>query len=101
MGSWGWGGTADTAMLARVHWALSSNRNLSGDKEVAKLITAAHRMRDPERRRKLYRQALRRIADQAYWVPLHTFSIDYLTSKALRFPVPKDGMPRLYRASWK
>lgn len=100
-GSWGSGGTADVAAIAMRHWSLKSDRNLSADGEVETLMLAAQRTLDPERRKELYEKALRKIADRAYWVPLYSFSLNYLLSNDLDFPIPKDGLPRLYRASWK
>lgn len=100
-GSWGAGGTADVAAIATRHWSLKSDRNLSADEEVETLMLGAQRTLEPERRKEMYGKALRRIADRAYWVPLYSFSLNYLISNDLDFPVPKDGLPRLYRASWK
>lgn len=99
--TWGSGGTADTAAIASRHWPVSSNRNLSGDKEVEKYMMAAQRTRNPQKRKELYAKGLRLIAERAYWVPLYAFSLNYLTSNDLDFPVPRDGQPRLYRAKWK
>lgn len=99
--TWGSGGAADVAAIARRHWSLSSDRNMSGDKEVEGYMLGAQRIRDPEMRKQLYRKGLRLIAERAYWAPLYSFSLNYLVSNDLYFPVPKDGMPRLYRAKWK
>ena len=100
-GSWGSGGLADTAAIANVHWRKGSDRNLSGDPELTKLMIGAEKTRDPEKRAELYEKGLKRIAEEAYWVPLYTFTLNYLVSKDLNFPVPRDGLPRLYKASWK
>jgi peptide/nickel transport system substrate-binding protein len=68
---------------------------------VAQNVEAAARTIDPEERKRLYSAALKRIAEQAYWIPLYTFSQNYLVSADLKFPVPKDGLPRLFLAHWK
>lgn len=98
--SWASGSTADTAYIADVHWSLKSDRNLSSDKGVAQKVQAAVKTIDPEERKRLYSEALKRIADQAYWIPLYTYSQNYLVSPDLIFSVPKDGLPRLFRARW-
>lgn len=98
--SWESGSTADTATIAETHWALKSDRNFSNDAEVAQQMEAAAKTIDPEERKHLYSAALKRIAEQAYWIPLYTFSQNYLLSHDLKFPVPKDGLPRLFRAHW-
>lgn len=100
-GTWGSGGTADVAAIANVHWSIDSDRNLSGDPKVTELMLGPEKTIDPKKRESLYRQGLKLIADQAYWVPLYAFTMNYLTSKDLNYPVPKDGLPRLYGCSWK
>ncbi len=99
--SWESGSTADTATIAETHWSLKSDRNFSNDAAVARNMEAAARTIDPSERKRLYSDALRRIADQAYWIPLYTYSQNYLVSKDLAYPVPKDGLPRLFRAHWR
>lgn len=100
-GTWASGGTADVAAIANVHWSIDSDRNLSGDPKVTELMLGAENTNVPEEREELYRKGLQLIADQAYWVPLYSFTANYLTSKDLNFPIPKDGLPRLYSSSWK
>lgn len=100
IGSWASGGTADTAMVARVHFG-DTDRNLSRNPEVAQLVSDAERTNDSKHRAGLYSQALQIIADQAYWIPLYTYSVNYLMAPDLDFPIPPDGLPRLYEARWK
>jgi len=100
-GTWASGGTADVAAIANVHWSEDSDRNLSGDPKVTELMLGGENTNVPEEREELYRKGLQLIADQAYWVPLYAFTANYLTSNDLNFPIPKDGLPRLYSTSWK
>ncbi len=100
-GTWASGGTADVAAIANVHWSIDSDRNLSGDPKVTELMLGAENTKDPSERIELYTKGLQLIADQAYWVPLYAFTANYLTSKDLNFPIPLDGLPRLYKTSWK
>jgi peptide/nickel transport system substrate-binding protein len=100
-GSWGSGSVADTAAIADVHWSATTDRNMSGDKQVTEYMIGAQKTVDPAKRAELYAKGLRLIAEKAYWVPLYTFSLNYLVSKELDFTPPKDGMPRLYLAKWK
>jgi peptide/nickel transport system substrate-binding protein len=101
IGTWGSGGTADTAAIARIHFDEETDRNMSGDAEVAKLVLDAEQTMDEAKRAEFYKQALTIIADQAYWVPMVTYSQNYLVSPGLDFPLRADGLPRLYEASWK
>ncbi len=100
-GTWASGGTADVAALANVHWRDGSDRNLSGDPRVTELMLGAEDTNDPDKRLALYDQGLKHIAEQAYWAPLYSFTLNYLVKPDLDFPVRKDGLPRLYEASWK
>ncbi len=100
IGTWGSGGTADTAAIARIHFA-DSDRNLSGDDALQETVLAAEQTADQEERAEIYTEALTRIADQAYWAPLFTYSANYLVSPDLDFPLDPDGLPRLQNASWK
>ena len=45
-GTWGSGGTADTAAIARVHFSKPTDRNMSGDDEVSDLVLAAEQTMD-------------------------------------------------------
>ncbi len=100
-GTWGSGGTADTAAIARVHFSDTSDRNLSGDAELTAAVLAAESTNDRASRADHYDTALNIIADQAYWAPLFTYSANYLVSPDLNFPLSPDGLPRLDQASWK
>ncbi|HZZ94407.1 MAG TPA: ABC transporter substrate-binding protein [Usitatibacter sp.] len=100
-GSWESGSVPDTAAIADVHWSATTDRNMSGDPEVTADMIGAQRIADPAKRKALYEKGLKRIAEQAYWVPLYTFSLNYLVAGDLAFNPPKDGLPRLYLTRWK
>ncbi|MCA0921176.1 ABC transporter substrate-binding protein [Pseudooceanicola nanhaiensis] len=99
-GTWGSGGTADTAAIARIHFS-DSDRNMSGDADLEALVLSAEQTADQEKRKEIYSEALGKIADEAYWAPLFTYSANYLVSPDLDFPLDPDGLPRLQHASWK
>lgn len=101
IGTWGSSGVADTALIARVHFSDTSDRHLSGDEQVVEWVLAAEQTADQDARYEYYRQAITRIADQAYWVPLVSYSADYLVTSDLEFPLDNDGVPRLQNARWK
>ena len=99
-GTWGSGGLADVLGMSN-HFLATSDRNMTGDPRVAEYMIGGQKFRDPQKRLELYSKGLKLIAEQAYWAPLYTFTVNYLTSKDLDFPVPKDGLPRLFMAKWK
>ncbi|MEO9527558.1 ABC transporter substrate-binding protein [Roseibium sp.] len=100
-GTWGSGGTPDTAAIARVHFSADSDRNMSNNPKVTDLVLAAEVTGDQEKRDALYSEALSIIADEAYWVPMFSYAQNFLVSSELEFPTYADGLPRLYRAKWK
>jgi peptide/nickel transport system substrate-binding protein len=100
-GTWGSGGTADAAAIARVHFSDESDRNMSGDAELTELVLSAERTNDQDARLAIYAEALTAIAEQAYWAPLFSYSANYLVSPDLDFPLSPDGLPRLDQASWR
>jgi peptide/nickel transport system substrate-binding protein len=101
IGTWGSSGVADTALIARVHFSDTSDRHLSGDAQVVEWVLAAEQTVDQDTRFEMYRQAITRIAEQAYWVPLVSYSANYLVTSDLEFPLDSDGVPRLQNSSWK
>ncbi len=101
IGTWGSSGIADTALIARVHFSNSSDRYMAKDNEVVQNVAAAEATSDQAKRKAHYSQAIKRIVDQAYWVPLSTYSANFLVSSELDFPVYDDGLPRLQNSRWK
>ena len=52
-------------------------------------------------RKRSYDAAIRRITEQAYWLPLHTYVTTYGLQKQLELPTFPDELPRFYLAKWK
>jgi len=73
----------------------------SMDAEVTKLVDTGGTSLDPKLRAEVYAKALQRIAEQAFWVPLHTMPINYVFSADLDMAVPSDEIPEFFRARWK
>lgn len=102
-GTWGSTASPDTATIANIHWRDpdSGDRNLSGDPKVGELMIGGERTLDVAERERLYAEGLSLIAEQAYWVPLWTYSEGVLSSKDINFEQDPDGYPRLWNISWK
>ncbi len=56
---------------------------------------------DREERKQAYSRALKTIAENAYWLPLFTYNVNYAFSDRLNFVPNADEVPRFYSASWK
>ncbi len=71
------------------------------DPEVIKCLEIADTSVDPEVRKKNYKTALQRIAEQAYSMPLWSSNMNYAYTKDLNFSAQPDEIPRFFNASWK
>jgi peptide/nickel transport system substrate-binding protein len=67
------------------------------------LIDLLHRTNttNQEVRRQVFKQALDRIAAQAYWLPLFSLVTNYAYTDQLDFTPDFDEMPRFWNARWK
>jgi peptide/nickel transport system substrate-binding protein len=52
-------------------------------------------------RKQAYSAVIKRITEQAYWAPLHTYVTTYGYAKQLEFTPYPDELPRFYLAKWK
>ncbi|MCS4244059.1 peptide/nickel transport system substrate-binding protein [Rhizobium sp. BIGb0125] len=73
----------------------------SRDPVVTQAVKDAGAIADPEKRKELYATALKQIADQAYWVPMFSMPVNYVTAKDVTVPVPGDENVEFWRATWK
>ena len=100
MGSWGSYSINDVSSILPVFFD-GGGSDYSRDPSVKTLIDAGDSTTDPDERRKDYTQALRRVADQMYWLPLNTYVTTYAFSRELNFKPYQDEIPRFFLASWK
>ncbi|MGH8600303.1 MAG: ABC transporter substrate-binding protein, partial [Burkholderiales bacterium] len=75
--------------------------DMARDPKVEALLKQADFTVDKTKRNAVYKQALQRIAQQAYWLPLFTYSINYAFSKDLDWTPTNDEVFRLFQAKWK
>ena len=75
--------------------------DLSMDPMVRDLLIEADSSIDTVKRKKLYSDALKRIADEAYWCPMFTYVSNNCYSKDLDFTPYPDAVPRFFQAQWK
>ena len=69
--------------------------------EAEKAIKEGGLVMDPEERAKHYADAIHRITEQAYWLPIFTSVTQYAFSSNLNFTPFPDELPRFYLCSWK
>ena len=78
-----------------------SEDDMARDPQVRDWLLEADTSIDSEKRKMLYKKALQRIAEQAYFAPLFTYVSNNCFSKDLDFTPYPDAVPRFFQASWK
>lgn len=71
------------------------------DEEVIAWLKAADATIDKELRKELYSKALKKIADEAYWIPLFTYNVNYVLGKEMDFTPTDDEIVRFFDFAWK
>ena len=82
-------------------WFGGESDDVTKDKEVQDLLKKGNNSVDPNVRKQAYQQALKRIADNGYSVPLWSLPVYYVASKDLSFTAYADEMVRLWEMTWK
>jgi peptide/nickel transport system substrate-binding protein len=71
------------------------------DEEVRDWLQMADTTIDPGKRKELYAKALRKIADQAYWVPLFSYNVNYVFTQEVNFTPSPDEVVRFFQMTWR
>jgi peptide/nickel transport system substrate-binding protein len=98
-GSWGSYSINDVSAILPFYFT-GGPTDYARDPELEKLVKEGGSVNDPQQRLKLYGEAIHRITEEAYWLPLFTFVTYYAFDKALKFQAFPDELPRFYLASW-
>ena len=100
MGTWGSYSINDASAFLPYFFS-GGGQDYTRDPEVIRLVTEASNTTDPDRRRVAYSAAIKRITEQADFMPMYTFVTYYAANKGLNFKTFRDELPRFYLASWK
>ena len=90
----------DAGAIIPDRFAEGSINYFHGDEELAQMVLNAVSTYDPDERIAHFDDALQRITEQAYWVPTHRYTQNFLISNDLSYWQSEDGMPRLFLAHW-
>lgn len=82
-------------------WFRDDRVDYSRDPVVKGSLEKADTSIEPAVRIDNYAKALKRIAEQAYWLPLWSYNINYAFTSDLQFKPDPDEIPRFERARWK
>ncbi len=83
------------------HFFKATRDDYARDDQLIADLTTGDESVDRTTRESAYSRALKTIADNAYWVPLFTYNVNYAFDEALNFSPNPDEIPRFYAASWK
>ena len=100
MASWGSYSINDVSAFLP-YFFTSGDQDYARDPEIERLVLQGGAAVDPDKRRAAYSAAIRRITEQADFLPLFTFVTTYATTKTLNFKPFKDELPRFYLSTWK
>jgi peptide/nickel transport system substrate-binding protein len=99
-GTWGSNSIPDTS-ASTSQFFTGGPDDQSRDDQVMKGIAEADGQTDPEKRKALWAVVHKRIAAEAYWVPMFTYAKYYAFSKDLDFTPTSDEIPPFFAAKWK
>ncbi|OSQ49508.1 ABC transporter substrate-binding protein [Thalassospira alkalitolerans] len=71
------------------------------DQQIKDWLDVADSSVDPEKRKEYYSKALKRIADEAFWLPLFSYNANYVFTQDLDYAPTTDAIPRFFQMSWK
>ncbi len=98
--SWGSYSVNDVSALIGLFFG-ANKEDYSGDTELQDWLGRAETIVDRDKRLELYGNAVERITDQVYWLPISTWVRNYAYTSDLTFEPGPDELVRLYSLSWK
>jgi peptide/nickel transport system substrate-binding protein len=99
-GSWGSYSINDVSAILPNYFTFG-DADYARDPEVKRLIEEGGATNELEKRHAAYAAAIKRITEQAYWLPMFTYTTSYAYSKDLEFTPYPDELPRFYLCKWK
>lgn len=100
MGAWGSTSLYDVAAITSYFFRNTPN-DMARDDEVAAMLERGDSSTDPQARLDAYAPAIRRITEQAYWLPMWTFPLTYAFNSQLEFHPSADEVPRFFESRWR
>jgi peptide/nickel transport system substrate-binding protein len=98
--TWGSQGILDASASVGNYFEGSPD-DYARDPEVEAWLKEADATVDGSQRKALYGKALKKIADQAYFVPIFLYGRTYVFNSDLDYPVTPDELAHFYMAKWK
>ncbi|MGX1500143.1 peptide/nickel transport system substrate-binding protein [Labrenzia sp. MBR-25] len=77
------------------------DQDFARDEEVKTWLDTGDKSVDEKVRKENYSKALKKIAEEAYWIPLFSYNSNYVFSKDVAFTPTPDEIVRFFDMSWK
>lgn len=97
--TWGSYSINDTSAITSQFFKFGSLDD-SRDEEVKEWLDIADSSTDPETRKEYYSKALKKIADQAYWVPMFSYNTNYVFNNDVTYTPTPDEVLRFTTMRW-
>ena len=98
--TWGSGSIPDASAIVN-NFFTGLPDDLTQDEEIMKLADEAGTSVDPEKRKAAYNKLFKRVASEAFWIPMFTYAKYYAWSKDVEFTPTSDEIPRFANVTWK
>ncbi|GGF49228.1 ABC transporter substrate-binding protein [Azorhizobium oxalatiphilum] len=82
-------------------WFKGDEDDLTRDPKLTQLLKTADTTVETDARLKTYEEALKLVGENAYVVPLFSYSTNYAFTNELSFSAQPDELPRFFQAKWK
>lgn len=99
-GTWGSYSINDASAFLP-YWFAGGAQDYFRDPETIRLVNEGGSSINPDARRAAYTAAIRRITEQAAFMPLFTYVTTYAHNRELNFKPYPDELPRFYLTNWK
>jgi peptide/nickel transport system substrate-binding protein len=100
MRNWGSYGVADSGLSTGQYFSGNPD-DIYRDPELVGPLLDANSSPDQARRDAIYQAAAKRVADQAYWLPLWSYNVTTAQNKDLEITMNPDEFVDFFRAHWK
>ena len=98
--TWGSYSINDTSAITSQFFKFGSLDD-TRDQEIKDWLDTADSATDPAVRKENYSKALKKIADEAYWVPMFSYNTNYVFAKAVDYTPTPDEVLRFTTMTWK
>jgi peptide/nickel transport system substrate-binding protein len=98
--NWGSYGIGDAVFILSNFFGGGAD-DLVQDSELADWLAVADTASNRDIRLENYSKAVKKIAEEAYWMPMYNFNVNYGLSNDLNFTPHPDEFARWWAASWK